>query len=544
MWHDELSLLTPVPQRWKKTFGTFAFGAQVSVLLRGDEPARDAFLWNLLRDDLARLLQRPIDRTDSADSAQISLLVDGGDLPAEGYTLVVEPKGIRVRARDGRGLFHGIQTLLQLVAMQHRRAVVPLGEIVDWPQYPNRWLMCDMGRATWTFDLLKRVVRIAARLKYNGVHLHLHDNELNSVRYDGLPLGSENPWALPVSKFAELIAYAKDYQIQIIPELESWGHVGSLLQHYPHLYGATRPHGIGHTFGVGPETFALLEKIFDPWAAILPDGSVFHVGAEEANWRLLPGADPAKYNRGTLYRILHELAQARAKAHGKKFQTMIWHDWKMKDIETFMPPDLRDEVIAGPWHYHSTEKILAQLPRFFVRPHKMYTKDGTLRSRFICGAGGSATHEFGAFKATLTWAVEARTYPNCLGVDVMFWGTNDVNRQLPTIYFGSHCIWNPLGARDLLPPDQYPEDAYGTIATEMKHWQALFPDADPEAINSDRGEEVFMGTWRWGEKHGQPVLPLWMPEKLLLGDQPDPATPKSAAVRTTPSDPKYGDERV
>ena len=63
------------------------------------------------------------------------------------------------------------------------------------------------------------------------------------------------------------------------------------------------------------------------------------------------------------------------------------------------------------------------------------------------------------------------------------------------------------------------EEAVATITHYTRTWQSTCRDADPEGINADRGEEVLMGKYRWGAKRNQPVVPIWMPEQIIRGDQ-------------------------
>ena len=522
MWYDEYTKLNPHPQRWEKGAGQHVFGPTVTVYLEGMEPARDAFLWSYLSADLERLLKRPVQRSGVPDAAEIILrkavpfAVDAARPPHGGYSLDCGEKQILLVSGNEEGLFHGVQTLAQLIAMEAPSGKIRTGRIADWPQYRNRWIMLDLGRAPFSLVFLKRIVRIAARLKYNGLHLHLHDNELNPVIYPDLPLGRDNQFALHLSAYAELIAYARDFHVAVIPELESWGHVGSLLSHYPHLYGATRPHSNGHSFVIGPETLELMGTLFGHWFNILPGGSKVHVGLDEGNWRVLPGANPKVYNRGNLTRLVCDVFQERARRHGKDMEMIMWVDYKKPVLP---PPELRDRIILEPWLY-SASPVITDLLSICGSPH---TADGQSDRKspppsFVCGGGASVIHEFGALAATGQWAIEAQDYPNCLGMDVTLWGTNDLNRRMICVYHGAECAWNPLMARETLPDKTYSEGAWGFLGLQMKFWQSIFPDADPTAIDQERGEEVLMGAYRWGERRGSPCVPIWMPTELFRGD--------------------------
>ena len=81
--------------------------------------------------------------------------------------------------------------------------------------------MVDMGRSAFSLSMLKRIVRILMRLKMNQLHLHLYDDELCGLKFDNLPFGEENPFAITINELAELVEYASQYHIEIVPELKA-----------------------------------------------------------------------------------------------------------------------------------------------------------------------------------------------------------------------------------------------------------------------------------------------------------------------------------
>lgn len=519
----------PVAQYDRPLGGQFIFPAEIRVAFDGVDRPEDGIVWEVLRGDLSWLLRRPVSLA-GAGPAAIRLIrrTGGGDafIPAEGYSLRISPEGIEIIAPDATGLLYGVHTLVQWVGMSRfcgRDDRLDCRAVLDWPHYRFRAIMIDLGRAIFSREMLQRCVRICSRLKLNALHLHLHENELNPVRYPGTPLGSENPWALELSDYEELIRYGARWNVEVFPELESWGHAGSLLQHYPHLYGATRLHGYGHALGIGPESLKLMEGIFDAWAAILPDNAKVHLGLDEANWRLLPGADPKVYNRRTLVPLFVDLLESRARAHGKRVQPMIWG----QPAQLFIPAELRDRIIVEPYAYDlehrspvdllGSVKPSARAEPFAATPHRP----------FVCGGGMSSIHQLSALAATESWSRNARGMHNCLGVDICVWETNDIASRLVGIFGGADLMWNPPSAGAELRYTR--ESAVAEIALRMRVWQAFTPDADPDALTADRGPEVARGVWRWGEKMGRQVIPIWMPERPVLGDFYGPGEEGGAA---------------
>ncbi len=518
MWHDDLNLLVPTPRHWRRQAGIYPLGDAFGIHLAGQTPR--AALGPLLFDDLGAVLATPVEwvEDETLGDATIELTTGGPRLPAGGYSLTVSGDGLHLAAPTPQGLFYGGLTMVQLVAMGRAHHGIPLGEILDWPAHGQRWAMLDLGRATWTLPRLKQAIRILARLRYNGLHLHLHDNELNAVTYADTPLGMENPYALALADYADLIDEAASYHIEVIPEVEPWGHAGSILQHYPHLYGASCPHGYGHSFGIGPATFELLDELYDQWFDILPDNAWFHVGLDEANWRLLPDADPVEYNRQALVRQVYERVQAAAGNYGKHARMVMWGA-NAGGEDVYIPPDLRAEIVVEPWHAGSAANVREILARCRVPQAHIHTADGRLACPMLAAGGASASHELGAVLATQAWAHGTRDWPWFVGVDVALWGTNDLAGRLISLYCGAHSAWNPTDAAELLDAEVAPwEETIGRAAGQMRLWQGLFADTAPDAVGLPPTEEVAMGMHRWGPRRGQAVAPIWMPERMQPGN--------------------------
>lgn len=449
-----------------------------------------------LVDDLIRRREACRFHTGPTPGGEIRLSL-GGDAPdhPEGYRLVMDETGVTIDGADMAGLQHGMQTLSQLVAFAPATDRLSGVEITDWPQYPWRAVMVDMGRAPFSLPLLKRVVRVMARLKLNVLHLHLHDNELNGVRYAHLPLGSKNPAALTIAEYAELIQYATRYHVQVVPELEAWGHVDSLLYHYPELSGTLGR--FGRSFGMGEPTYDLLERMFAEWVPILAgDPLLVHVGLDEADWSLLesvPVEKRATYTPVTHVRRLHEMLTRLAAAEGKGLEMHLWADHGGRPL-----PKGIEGVVIEPWQYHiaSAEDIKAKVIQYGSDP----------QLPFVMGAGASVVHDQGAFAATQLWCRQAQDVTNCRGVTICLWGANDVAARLVSVFAGTDAAWTPDTPTD---PERDPRDERlrGDLVRRMRYWQACFPDVSDEALDADRGPGVVMGRYADADRLGQLVAP-------------------------------------
>ena len=189
-------------------------------------------------------------------------------LGGEGYTLSVTPKSIVIRANQPAGLFYGVQTLLQLFppAIESRQAVrretweVPCVTITDYPRFGWRGLMLDVSRHFFTKQEVKDFIDEMVKYKFNLLHMHLTDDEGWRVEIKGLPrLTQVGAWsAKRVGTFGtfpdpapdeprtyggfytaedirELVQYAKDRFVNILPEVDIPGHSLSAIVSYPEL---------------------------------------------------------------------------------------------------------------------------------------------------------------------------------------------------------------------------------------------------------------------------------------------------------------------
>lgn len=184
----------------------------------------------------------------SVDTAVVSLhlsLVDQPDLGAEGYSLVIG-NNIQINAQTDAGLFYGIQTLKQLLPANAQTAYdLPQVEIMDVPQYAWRGSMVDVARHFFSLDYLKKHVERMAAFKLNKLHLHLSDDQgwrMEIKKYPKLTSigGSTAAGGGPggfytQEELKELVRFAAQHQIEIIPELDMPGHVQAAIASYNEL---------------------------------------------------------------------------------------------------------------------------------------------------------------------------------------------------------------------------------------------------------------------------------------------------------------------
>jgi hypothetical protein len=440
-----------------------------------------------LRGDL-RLLRS----SDGPEAWPIEVRLDAALAGPEAYALSIGPDGARLRGRDGPGLFYGGQTLLQCLHRLSGRPSWPAIDIADHPAYPLRAFMVDPGRSAFSRRYLERIVRVAARLKLNALHLHLYDDELCGLRFDGLPFGTENPRAITMEDFAALVEYAGAWNVQIIPELEAWAHVGSLVWHRPDLAGGEGKYK-GSSFLVGEPSFALVRDLVAQVVATLPRRGIVHLGLDEAVWKSAPGM-PAGFGPADMVRRYADMVQELARSTGRDLDLAIWADHGGRPV----PPEVQDHVIVCPWQYWNAG--LESIDR------AVGTYSGPEKMRWLMGAGQSVFGHRGAFHATRHWCRKALGSPNALGPDITLWGRNDLDACFPSLFYGAAYAWNPFpraGYADIEDAEAFDLRAFPV----MHWWQSTFRDAFPDAIRADRGPVVMLGYELWGDGHGRPVAP-------------------------------------
>lgn len=229
-------------------------------------------------------------------------------LNQESYSLVVGKNGVKIESSSEAGLFYGVQTLLQLV--ESNDGALPYVEIADEPRFAHRGMMLDCSRHFLTLDFLKKQIDMMAYLKLNRFHWHLTDGTGWRLQIDKYPeLTSIAAWRAEHSwkewwnsgrkyvaedtpgayggyytqdEARELVKYAADRHIIVIPEIEMPGHSEEVLAVYPQLSCTGKPY-TSSEFCIGnEETFEFLENVLAEVIEVFPSEYI-HVGGDEAS---------------------------------------------------------------------------------------------------------------------------------------------------------------------------------------------------------------------------------------------------------------------
>lgn len=212
----------------------------------------------------------------------------------ESYHLVIDSKGIELTAANPLGVMHGLETVLQLVEAGPQGWDLPAVRIDDSPRFAWRGLMIDVSRHFMPLDAVERNIDGMAAVKLNILHLHLSDDEGFRVESKRCPrlteMGSDGLFYTQ-AQIRELIAYARDRGVRVVPEFDVPGHAVSWLVAYPHLASGPAPQGLvrSQRDNLRPPldptqeaTYKLLDTVFGEMEKLFPD-RYFHIGGDEVD---------------------------------------------------------------------------------------------------------------------------------------------------------------------------------------------------------------------------------------------------------------------
>src|SRR5438552_8710310 len=211
----------------------------------------------------------------------------------ESYSLEVSNTGAKLDSPTTLGALHGLQTFLQLVATASDGFAVPALSIQDKPRFPGRGLMIDAGRHVIPVDVLHRNIDGRAAVKLNVLHWHLSENQGFRVESKKFPklheMGSDGLYYTQ-NEVRDLIAYARERGIRVVPEFDMPGHSTAWFVGYPELASGPGPYEIERKWGVfdpamdptRDETYKFLDAFIGEMAGLFPD-QFFHIGGDEVN---------------------------------------------------------------------------------------------------------------------------------------------------------------------------------------------------------------------------------------------------------------------
>lgn len=360
--HDNLM---PQPAKLSALTGSLPITSQLRVSL---DSGQDPLLQRAAGRMIDRLEQRTAIRLDKSFADQgaglIQIHVANHSLqrPTEGvdesYTLDIRNNAVELSAQTDFGAVHGMETIQQLLDANSAGYFLPAVHIEDEPRFPWRGLMLDPGRHFLPVSNVLRTLDAMAAVKMNVLHLHLTEDQgfrIESKRFPKLQqLGSEGKFYTQ-DEIRQIVQYATDRGIRVVPEFDMPGHTTSWLVGYPELASRPGPYRVEHGTGVfnpalNPtldSTYEFLDAFLGEMSTLFPDEYI-HVGGDETNgedWQNNP--EIARFMREHHMQSTKEL---QAYFNSRVEKILAKYHRRMVGWDEILQPDLPSEVVVQNWH--------------------------------------------------------------------------------------------------------------------------------------------------------------------------------------------------
>ncbi|MBP1840034.1 beta-N-acetylhexosaminidase [Formosa algae] len=327
---DQKNTFIPQPESVVFQDGGFKLNAKTTVFIpKAYAKALQPILVEKLEQEVGLTLEVKTSRVNVNSNYVAFKKVKDASIDAEGYVLEVTPTNILIKATDYAGLFNGFQTLRQAIPLgASTETAIPSMLVQDNPRFHWRGVLFDVSRHFQTVDFIKKQLDVLSAYKINTFHWHLTDDQgwrIEIKKYPNLtkkgawraerdsihwwsrkPATAEEP--KPIGGFytqeeiKEVIAYAKNRNIDVIPEIDVPGHSKALVASYPELFcydGETDANFEVAVGGKAPDnavcagketTYAFLEDVIEEVADLFPSKYI-HIGGDEcnkSNWKKCP----------------------------------------------------------------------------------------------------------------------------------------------------------------------------------------------------------------------------------------------------------------
>ena len=311
--------LMPVPASIQWGTGRMRIDSTFTVAVRDSTDGRLVRAVARVTRRLEARLGVPLTMAPVADPARATLVVEAAgpgqtvQTPTEdeSYTLEVGATRARLRAPTAVGVIRGLETFLQLLDGDRAGFYLPAVVIRDAPRFPWRGILIDVGRHFQPVGVILRNLDAMAAVKLNVLHWHLSEDQgfrVESRRFPRLhEMGSDGLYYTQ-DQIREVVAYARDRGIRVVPEFDMPGHSTAWFVGYPEYASAPGPYQIERRFGVfdptfdptRDETYAFIDRFIGEMAALFPD-PYWHVGGDEnsgVQWNESPRIRAFKAQRG------------------------------------------------------------------------------------------------------------------------------------------------------------------------------------------------------------------------------------------------------
>ncbi len=460
----------------------FTVTPDTAILVRGGDARVIA-----VANDLARLVRHVDAPAPPRVEAGVEAARDGGihlslgasaaSTGEEGYELTVTARQVTLAAATPAGLFYGVQTLRHLLpaaaeyeaARRRTLRIAPI-RVVDRPRFAWRGAMLDVARHFFTADDLKRYIDLLALLKMNRLHLHLSDDQgwrleikswPNLTKHGGSTKVGGGPGGFySQEQFAEVVAYAADRFITIVPEIDMPSHINAALASYPELNcdGVAPPLYTGIEVGFSAMcvdrelTYRFIDDVVREISQ-LARSPYFHIGGDEVK-KLTPEQ----------YRGFIERAQAIVQKH-------VTH---MIGWDEIAPVNLLPTSIVQHWRPKTTPRVAVERGvKFILSPADRLYLDMKYDKTTALGLDWAALIEV---RDAYDWEpgklFEGIPESTILGIEAPLWSETVANMRdveflmFPRIAAAAEIGWTPAAGRSW-------EDFRARLAIQEPRWTAM-----------------------------------------------------------------------
>lgn len=360
----------PMPEHVVPGHGRLSIDGAFTVRLRG---RHDPILARAAERLLQRLQKRtgiPIVTQPDVQPDQAVLWIDcsGPGEPVqsiqadESYQLEVTDREVRLSAPAPVGILRGIETFLQLVDLDGKSFFVPRIKIEDRPRFRWRGLHMDVARHFEPPEVIRRNLDAMAAVKMNVFHWHLSDDQgfrIESRKFPKLQQKGSDGKYYTQAEVREIVAYARDRGIRVIPEFDVPGHTSAWLAAYPELASAPGTYRIERSWGIFDPcmdptrnaVYSFLDSFFAEMAGLFPD-EYFHIGGDEVN-----GKQWSANARIAAFKTRHRLKDNRdlqAYFNSRMQKILARHGKKMVGWDEILHPDLPESAVVQSWQGRDT----------------------------------------------------------------------------------------------------------------------------------------------------------------------------------------------
>jgi hexosaminidase len=411
----------------------------------------------------------------------------------ESYTLTVTSGGATLRAPNELGVMHGLQTVLQLVEVRDGACVLPAVTVTDAPRFAWRGLHLDVSRHFEPIAVVKRQLDAMAAVKLNVFHWHLSDDQgfrAESKRYPRFTAVASNGEFYTQDEMRDVVAYARDRGIRVVPEFDMPGHTTSWLLAYPEYGSGEHITSLPLTFGTpqaeldpsNEATMKMIDALVGEMGTIFPD-AYFHIGGDETEgkgWLENPRIAEWMKRKG-----FSKPADVQAYFNQRLLQILTKHGKKMIGWDEILNPALPKSIVVQSWRGEASLASGAQ---------EGY--QGILSAPYYLDGQKTAAEMFAADPVPADTKLTPEQQKLILGGEVCMWAeqinSSTVDSRIwPRTAAIAERFWSPQADRD--PADMYRRlrrtslelDSMGLehISGPERMRRSLVESANPEMLN-------------------------------------------------------------